>query len=399
MALTKKPKRNKGDKLKPSMLYIKATVNVALYTVVFALLLIFLPKLIVFFMPFIIGWIISAFANPPVKFLEEKIRFKRKATSAVMIVLILAIVIMLGYGIVVFLVTQGIGFVSSIPDKWDSWSENFETFGVNFNNLFRNLPEELRDPLNSLGNYLKDGLAGMAMSIASGGSGSSVAEGISSGIGSAANILVGIIMCILSAYFITVEHNSIADKMEKDLPKYAYSKFLAAYKGLKKAVGGYFKAQLQIEVWVYIITLIGMLILQIEYSFVIALGIAFMDFLPFFGAGIIMLPWAVIGFANGDLFIGIGMLVTWGLGQLVRQLIQPKIVGDKVGIPPIPTLVLLFVGYKFMGVFGMVVAVPIAMIFISLYEEGLFTTFVESVKILWRGFSVFRRLPEEKKDE
>ena len=78
---------------------------------------------------------------------------------------------------------------------------------------------------------------------------------------------------------------------------------------------------------------------------------------------------------------------------------QPKIVGDKVGVAPLPTLVLLFLGYKFWSVFGMVVAVPIAMIFISLYDEGLFDNFFDSLKILRDGLSEFLTLPKKKTDE
>ena len=93
------------------------------------------------------------------------------------------------------------------------------------------------------------------------------------------------------------------------------------------------------------------------------------------------------------------MLITWGIGQLVRQLIQPKIVGDKVGVAPLPTLVLLFLGYKFWSVFGMVVAVPIAMIFISLYQEGVFDNLVDSIKILREGLASFITLPGKENKE
>ena len=77
----------------------------------------------------------------------------------------------------------------------------------------------------------------------------------------------------------------------------------------------------------------------------------------------------------------------------------PKIVGDKVGVAPLPTLVLLFLGYKFWSVFGMVVAVPIAMIFISLYQEGVFDNFFRSIRIIRDGLSSFIELPKKEKEE
>ena len=74
-----------------------------------------------------------------------------------------------------------------------------------------------------------------------------------------------------------------------------------------------------------------------------------MDFLPVFGAGAVMIPWALIKIFDKDYKLAIGILIIWGIGQLVRDIIQPKIVGDSVGISPIPTLFLLFLGYKFNG--------------------------------------------------
>ena len=380
--------------MKKSTLYLKALTNVLIYIVAAVLVICLLPKLLVFFLPFVIGWIVSAIANPAVKFFEEKIKFKRKASSAVMIVLILAIIIIAGYGIIVFLVNQCVGFIRSLPENWTNWQGALNTFGSNFNTLFKNLPAELKDPLNNMGNFLTSSLGNFIKNLSSGEAGSALIANISSGIGSIANILVGIIMTVLSAYFLTVEHNNIFDKMERHIPDKAFSKFMAAYKGLKDAVGGYFKAQMQIEIWVYVVTVIGLLICRVEFAVVIALGIAILDFLPFFGAGLIMIPWAVIAFADESYFLAIGMLITWGVGQLVRQLIQPKIVGDKVGVKPLPTLVLLFLGYKFWSVFGMVVAVPIAMIFISLYQEGVFDNLFESLRILGDGLSAFITLPK-----
>lgn len=370
-----------------------------IYIIVAVLVILLVPKLLVFFLPFVIGWIVSAIANPAVKFFEEKIKFKRKASSAFMIILILAIIIIAGYGIVVFLVDQCVGFIRSLPENWANWQGSIDNIGSNFNNLFKNLPAELREPLNNLGSFVTSSVGTFIKNLSSGEAGSALIANISSGIGSIANILVGIIMAVLSAYFLTVEHNNLFAKMERHIPDKAFTKFMAAYKGLKDAVGGYFKAQFQIEIWVYVITVIGLLICRVDYAVIIALGIAILDFLPFFGAGLVMVPWAVIAFADEKYFLAIGMMVTWGVGQLVRQLIQPKIVGDKVGVAPLPTLVLLFLGYKFWSVFGMVVAVPIAMIFISLYQEGVFDNFFMSIRIIRDGLASFIELPKKEKEE
>jgi hypothetical protein len=127
----------------------------------------------------------------------------------------------------------------------------------------------------------------------------------------------------------------------------------------------------------------------------VALGIAFLDFLPVFGTGTVMLPWAVIELLNKNYRMMFGLLIIWLVGQLVRQIIQPKIVGDSVGVDPIPTLFLLYIGYKAAGVVGMILAVPVGMILMNLYEEGVFDTTIKSLQILAAGFNRFRKIRPE----
>ena len=108
-----------------------------------------------------------------------------------------------------------------------------------------------------------------------------------------------------------------------------------------------------------------------------------------------MIPWAVIEILSKDYKMAVGLLIIWCVGQLVRQMIQPKIVGDSIGVDAIPTLFLLFIGYKAAGVLGMILAVPIGIIVMNLYEEGVFDTTKQSIQILMAGFNKFRRIRPE----
>ena len=76
---------------------------------------------------------------------------------------------------------------------------------------------------------------------------------------------------------------------------------------------------------------------------------------------------------------------------MIRQLVQPKLVGDSMGLNPLFTLILLFLGFKISGVAGMILAVPIGMLFLNLYEFGAFDSLIYSVKTLLHDINVFRR--------
>ena len=156
---------------------------------------------------------------------------------------------------------------------------------------------------------------------------------------------------------------------------------------MKQAFGGYFKAQFFIEIRIYVLILIGLFILRIDYSFLIALAIAFLDFLPFFGSGAVFWPWAIIKLLGGDYVRAIGFLIIWGVGQIVRQLIQPKIMGDSIGMEPIPTLLA--------GVGGMIIAIPVGILLQNMNEAGIFDTPKMCVKLLIANLNDYRKLTKE----
>ena len=142
-----------------------------------------------------------------------------------------------------------------------------------------------------------------------------------------------------------------------------------------------------------------MTILNVKYAIIIAVGIAVLDLLPVFGTGAVLWPWTLIELMNGDYFSAIGLMLIWGIAQLVRQFIQPKFVGDTLGVHPVPTLFLLFAGYKIAGVFGMIVAVPLGILVITLYKEGVFKNAEQSVILLMGRINELRQFDEKELKE
>ena len=123
----------------------------------------------------------------------------------------------------------------------------------------------------------------------------------------------------------------------------------------------------------------------VHYSILVALLIAFLDFLPFFGTGTAMIPWAVYKLLVGDYKTAIILLIIYAVTQAVHQLLQPKLIGDSVGLNPLVTLLLLYVGYRLGSVIGMIIAVPIGMVVINMMQVGAFDYIFDDVKVLVEG--------------
>lgn len=374
--------------------YCKALANLTIALVVFLLIVFLAPRLLIFFSPFVAGWIIALIAGPLVRFFEEKIKLKRKAGSAFVIIVVIGLVVLVLYLLGAKLVEEIVGLINALPELWESTEEDFAEIGNKLNVIYSKLPKDVQDSITGIteqiGSYVGD-LFGK------------ISTPTITAVGNFAkqlpSILIGIIMTLLSSYCFVAERNMINEWFQKTMPKSLLTRYGILKRSLVKAVGGYFKAQLKIEIWMYLLLVVGFTILRVDYAFLIALGIAFLDFLPFFGTGTAMVPWAIVKILSSDYKMAIGLLIIWGVGQLARQLIQPKIVGDSVGVSPIPTLFLLFIGYKVSGVIGMIVAVPLGLIVYTMYEEGAFDTTRNSIMILVAGINHFRRLLPEDLEE
>ncbi|MBQ7933766.1 MAG: sporulation integral membrane protein YtvI [Lachnospiraceae bacterium] len=367
--------------------YCKALVNLAISLVIFLGILFLVPKLLVLFAPFVAGYIIAWIVSPMVRFFEEKVRLKRKAGSAFVIILFIGLVVLLIYLVGAKLVDEVIGFVNELPLLWTNLEKEIQDIVRNYNDIYKLLPQNIREGIANLSDQI-----GVYMSEFLGNISSPAWDAVSNFAKSLPAVIIGVIMALLSSYLFVLERNNISAWFYQRMPGILVDRYNIVSRSVKKAVGGYLKAQLKIEVWMYLLLLVGLSILQVEYAFLIALGIAFLDILPFFGTGTVMVPWAIIKILSGNYTMAIGLLIMWGVGQLVRQLIQPKFVGDSIGVEPIPTLILLYLGFRLGGVLGMIIAVPIGLIIFTMYEEGVFDTTKNSILILVAGINHFRKI-------
>lgn len=369
---------------------LKLIVNILVSLAVLLLCIFLVPRLVLFFMPFVIGWLISCIANPLVAFLERKLKIRRKAGTVVVIVCAIAAVIGIGYGLGVVFWRQVSGFIEEVPSMWEAVKHDFDNLGVLINQYIGVRAPKFADALNSLGNTIGEMITDLPKSL-----NFSTFEGMGSMVGNIASVIISIIMCMLSAYFFIADREWLTAFVGRVLPENITHKYDVFSSSLKQAVGGYFKAQFRIEIWMYVLLLVGLTVLKVRYSMLIALLMAFLDFLPFFGTGIVLVPWAVVTVIGGNYLRAIGFLVIWGAGQLFRQLIQPKIMGESIGMEPIPTLFLLFIGYRIAGVGGMLIAVPLGIIIVNMNEAGFFDTPKYSIRMLVRNINDFRKLDEE----
>ena len=334
-------------------------------------------KLAVFYMPFLIAFILSLMIEPIIKLIMKKTKLKRKTSAIIVFILSFAIII----GLIVWgtttIITEASKLLENLNVYFDKAVEFVETFISKIDLSKWNIPENVMNTIQSSAmefvgviiNFVKEWLTS-----------------ILSFLTSIPTIGIYTAITFLALYFMCVDRIYMLDQLEHHFPQQWIRTVGVHLRKLIKSLGGYLKAELILVLISFIISLIGLYIfhiigLNVQYPLMAALLIGFIDLLPIFGSGFVMLPWAVIAACTGDITLGISILVLWAIMSIVRQIVEPKIVSGQIGIHPIFTLIAMYTGYKFIGVLGMIIG-PIVLIiiknvFATLIDKGVFKTIFE----------------------
>ncbi|NLY44329.1 MAG: sporulation integral membrane protein YtvI [Clostridiaceae bacterium] len=318
-------------------------------------------------MPFILAYIIAHISDPIVTFMEKKLKLPRKIASAITILSTLAL---LG-SILIFIISRIIFEIKNLTEKLPYFihviSERLKTVFEKGTNFYVTLPPEIslfvdnviENISNNLSSLLKpatEATTRFAYNFAT----------------SLPSIIVFIIVFFVSAYFMSCDKDLIGKFIEKQLPASWKTWAVRIKNDLLYALLGYLKAQLILMSITFVEVSIGLLIIGVDYAILIALFISVIDFFPILGTGTILIPWALISFITGNYPMGFSLIILYGVVTLVRQLLEPKIVGVQIGLYPLVTLMSMYIGLQLMGLPGMIMGPIVVLIVRNLQKAGLF---------------------------
>lgn len=343
-----------------------------------------------FLMPFVIGWIISAIAAPLVNWLEKQFNIVKKLGSALIVILVIGLIVTGIYFAASRIIIEVGDLIENIPEMYAQLESGLRQIGGTMSGLFMKLPDGIQNGWNSFVANL-DGYVTELIT--------RVSEPTVMAAGNFAKrlpfYLISVIVAVLSAYFFTIQREEVLKWMKQMAPPSIEKRMTLVMDNLRYAVGGYFKAQFKIMGVVFLILLVGLAVLGVRYYVLVAFLISFLDFLPFFGTGTAMIPWGLYLFLMGDYKTAVVLIVLYVITQIVRQFLQPKLVADSVGMNPLVTLLFLYTGYRLGSVIGMILAVPIGMVLINMVQAGAFDYILDDIRILVDGILKLREPPKE----
>ena len=302
-------------------------------------------------LPFLIGGLLALSAEGSVNFLCRKLSLSRSVAAFLGVTMTLAL--LSAFCLLLFSATlHGLRWLASILPNLESAAQQGLT--------------TLQDRLLSLAMTAPDGIRDLLIKMVLGifdNGGALYTQAVSSLPGLAAGLLshvtggfLGIGTGILSAYLISSRLPTLKQWFRERLPERWHRQYRPALLRLKQAFGGWLIAQVRLTGLTFCILLAGFLLLRVRFALVWAFLIALMDAVPMLGTGLILVPWSVISFLQHEHILAFGLLGIFVAATLARSTLEPRLVGQQLGLDPLVTLISLYLGFQLLGLPGLLAA-------------------------------------------
>ncbi|MEY8352116.1 sporulation integral membrane protein YtvI [Lachnospiraceae bacterium 54-53] len=313
-------------------------------------------------MPFVIGIIIAMAFRNVIDLLEKKTRLNRTIISILVLIVF--------YGLVSLIISLiGAKFFHFISNLFNSLPSLYKG---TLQPALQALTDNMSDRFPSIKIYLDDFINNIGQSIFTYISNiSTKVVGTVTGLASQVpTLLIKVIFTIVSSFFFTIDYYKISNFLIKQFKEEQRNTIINLKDNVIGSLGKFVKAYTLIITITFLELSLGFRILNIPTPFLLGGIVAIIDIMPILGTGAVLLPWSIISFSMGDTKTGIGMLVLYIFITVVRQILEPKIIGQQIGLHPIVTLILMFIGAQLMGILGLLILPVIATILVKLDKEG-----------------------------
>ena len=303
------------------------------------------------FAPFVAGTVLALLAEPAVRFLSGKIKLSRSLASGIGVTVTLLLLTALVSVVGAVAVRQIALLSGKLPDLGEAANEGILHLQDFLVGITERAPEGIRPVLTGSVLRLFDDSSDLVDQVTK-----RVPATLSKVISWVPDGAMGIGTALLSGFLISARLSRLKQAIGKRLPQSWVQRYLPNVKKAGKAAAGWLKAQVRLSAITYGIVALGFLFLRIPNGFVWALLVAVVDAVPILGTGTVLVPWGVVCLVQQQPVQGVGLFALCGAAMLTRSILEPRLVGRQLGLDPLITLIALYIGYRFWGILGLILA-------------------------------------------
>jgi len=340
-------------------------INICYFALIIAIVYIAIKYVLGLVMPFIIGFIVALLLKPVIYFVSEKSHINKKVAAVT--------IILLFYSAAGFFVSWiGVRFLTELKN---GIIELPKTYSMNIEPAIQEMTENLGKIIARLDPMMVQAIQDMTASLSqSAGSvvskiSSTVIEFMSSSVSALPGLFLGIVFAVISSLFFAMDYSKITGYIARLFPAQNRN-LLAEIKEFSTGLGlKYVKAYATLMAVTFAELALGLSILRVDGAITIAALIAVIDILPVLGTGGVVIPWIIIELIKGNTPFAVGLAILYLIIIIVRNILEPKLVGQQIGLHPLVMLICMYVGLKIFGFIGLF-ALPVAVVVIKhLYDN------------------------------
>lgn len=322
--------------------------------------------------PFIFAWLLSRLIRPVVNRMTRKNAMPRGLAAGLLVLLFVGGLI----GVLTWAVGRGVSELGKLMEGLSRTDSPISQMMKDIQNFFTSVSShipflqdnadqpQLEAICRQIDTWVQEGATQMLKTL-----GQSVPAMVMGVLSSLPTFLIYITSLLFSCYYFSADDGKLWQGCSSCLSPIWQERFEHLRDGASKAARKYVRAYLLLGGITFLEMFVGLTILGVPYAFLIAWGIAVVDFLPLLGTGAVLIPWSIVMFVTGNMRMGLGLLILFGVSSLMRQLLEPKFVSRELGLHPLVSLMAVFVGWKLFGVWGMLLAPLIALLAKALLQN------------------------------
>ena len=357
-----------------TMIKLKRMINIAYITLICVAVFLVLKYALVLVLPFLIAFAIVSAIHPIIRRLKKVMKTQHPSISfIVMLIIYIGIgtgLFFLAFNLIFWLRNQFI----QLPRYYDTvLVPTFIQIRDNVSDLLNEMPEDWRIQLLSMQERMMQEIQSALMNLSQRG-----LTFISSFTAGVPGFLIAFIFTIMTSFFLSMQYDTVVKFLKIQPPPRIREAISEIGDILQTTVLKYLSAFMKIMCVTFVEVSIGLSFLRVQNAILIALIIAVFDILPVLGTGAIVIPWAIIECFKGNFALALGLIILYAIVTVVRNIVEPKIVGDKLGLNPIVSLTSIYLGFQLIGFPGMIVMPMLTQILLQLHRRGKLRLFREA---------------------
>lgn len=315
-------------------------------------------------LPLIAAFITALFLEPLVKVLQKHLKLKRRLSVLLTFIIFILLISLFGYFITTKVITEVIKTVENAPQYINGITRAWIKVQENMVNVTKDLPTVIVKQINLQMEQFLQNFRDSLLSYVN-------IDNIKRILTNIPNYLVSFIVYLVALFLFLLELPGITNMHYQYFTEKTETKVKFMSSRLSFVVSGYLKGQFLISMIVSIISLIVLLLITPNIALGMALFIWVADFIPIFGALTVFIPWALFYLITGNMEIGLPLTFLAISLLFVKRAVKEKLMGSRVGLSPLSTIVGMYLGFKLLGLIGMIGGPLVLIIIKSASEAGI----------------------------